>query len=153
MRLSKANTKKLIITAILIAVFVYLIQLQEKKAILTIIKTDGSEITFHVEVVTSHRQQELGLMNIKSLPKNDGMLFLFDKPQEIEMWMKNTYIPLDMIFIDKDRRIINIAKNTTPESEKIISSGGNVIAVLEINAMLTDEYSIDTTSKVRWPSL
>jgi len=89
---------------------------------------------FTVELATTGPQQERGLMFRKSLPEGHGMLFIFREAHPVAMWMKNTPLPLDMIFIDERGRIINIAENTVPESLDIIRSGGDTKAVLELAA-------------------
>jgi uncharacterized membrane protein (UPF0127 family) len=74
----------------------------------------------------------LGLMFRTSLADNAGMLFFYDRPQEITMWMRNTYIPLDMVFIRGDGIVHRIEAWTQPFSEEIISSGADVVACLEL---------------------
>jgi uncharacterized protein len=87
---------------------------------------------FSVEIATNDAERQKGLMFRKELPEGRGMLFDFGHDQDVSMWMKNTYISLDMLFIADDGRISRIAENTEPLSEKIISSGGPVRAVLEV---------------------
>jgi uncharacterized membrane protein (UPF0127 family) len=88
--------------------------------------------TFAVELAVNDEQRARGLMYRRELLEGRGMLFDFHREQEISMWMQNTYIPLDMIFIRGDGRIHRIAENTEPLSTRIISSGGPVRAVLEV---------------------
>jgi uncharacterized membrane protein (UPF0127 family) len=87
---------------------------------------------FSVELARTPAQRERGLMYVRELPEGRGMLFDFEQDQDVSMWMRNTYIPLDMLFIRGDGRILRIAENTTPMSERIIPSGGPVRAVLEV---------------------
>jgi len=87
---------------------------------------------FTVELAVTEQDRERGLMFRKQLPEGQGMLFDFKREQEVSMWMENTYIPLDMIFIRRDGRVWRIAENTEPLSRAIISSGGPVLAVLEV---------------------
>ena len=87
---------------------------------------------FAVEMAVTEAERAQGLMNRKSLPEGQGMLFDFQRDQEVGFWMKNTYIPLDMIFIRSDGRIMRIAENTEPLSERIVPSNGAVRAVLEV---------------------
>jgi len=87
---------------------------------------------FSVEIADTEPLREKGLMYRKSLPPGQGMLFDFHSDQPVRFWMKNTYIPLDMIFIRSDGRIVNIAENTTPMSEREVPSAGPVQAVLEV---------------------
>ena len=86
----------------------------------------------HAEVAADFSTRARGLMHRKGLAPNAGMLFIFDAPSEQCMWMKNTYIPLDMVFIDGDGRIQQIVEQTTPHSLAIISSREPALAVLEI---------------------
>jgi hypothetical protein len=87
---------------------------------------------FSVELADNEAEREKGLMFRKELPEGRGMLFDFHREQDVGFWMQNTYIPLDMIFIRGDGRILRIAENTTPLSTKIVPSGGPVRAVLEV---------------------
>src|SRR5947209_13211096 len=89
---------------------------------------------FAVEMAVTPQEQEKGLMFRRELPEGQGMLFDFQREQPTSFWMKNTYIALDMIFIRGDGRILRIAENTVPLSEALVSSGGPVRAVLEVNA-------------------
>ena len=101
---------------------------------LEIINDTGKPIQYHVEVAKTNEEQEEGLMNRLELKKNGGMLFLFNNEKKASFWMKNTLIPLDIIFINKNGSINKIYKNTIPKSRKRIISRGEVLAVLEINA-------------------
>ena len=89
---------------------------------------------FTVELAVDDAERERGLMFRKELPEGQGMLFDFQREREIAFWMKNTYISLDMIFIRGDGRILRIAENTQPLSERLVPSGGRVRAVLEVIA-------------------
>jgi hypothetical protein len=88
--------------------------------------------TFQVELAITPEEKEHGLMFRRELPDGQGMLFDFQFDQNVAFWMKNTYIPLDMLFIRGDGRILRIAENTEPLSERNIPSGGPVRAVLEV---------------------
>jgi len=98
---------------------------------LEIVSASGVHV-FSVELATNDEERERGLMYRKSVPDGQGMLFDFGAEQNVAMWMKNTLIPLDMIFIRGDGRIARIAENTEPMSTRIIPSGGPVRAVLEV---------------------
>jgi uncharacterized membrane protein (UPF0127 family) len=87
---------------------------------------------FQVEMAITPEEKERGLMFRRELPEGQGMLFDFQFDQNVAFWMKNTYIPLDMLFIRGDGRILRIAENTEPLSERNIPSGGPVRAVLEV---------------------
>ena len=101
---------------------------------LEIINDTGKLIKYHVEIAKTSEEQAEGLMHRLELKKNEGMLFLFDNEKKASFWMKNTLIPLDIIFINKNGSINKIYKNTIPKSKKRIISKGEVLAVLEINA-------------------
>jgi len=89
---------------------------------------------FSVEVMRTDAQRERGLMFRRYLPPDRGMLFDFKTEQPVMMWMKNTYLSLDMVFISRSGIVTSIAENTEPLSERIIPSGGPVYAVLELDA-------------------
>jgi hypothetical protein len=106
---------------------------------------------FTVEVVDTEPEREKGLMFRKELPEGRGMLFDFKRDQEVGFWMQNTYIPLDMIFIRGDGRILRIAENTEPLSTRIIPSNGPVRAVLEVIAGTVRKYGIAPGDRVASP--
>jgi uncharacterized protein len=89
---------------------------------------------FAVELATNDAERSRGLMFRKELPEGQGMLFDFQREQPVSFWMHNTYISLDMIFIRGDGRILSIAENTEPLSDRLVPSGGPVRAVLEVIA-------------------
>jgi uncharacterized protein len=100
---------------------------------LSIVTASGTH-DFSVEVMRTDPERERGLMFRRYMPRNRGMLFNFDVEQPVMMWMKNTYLPLDMIFMSKTGRVVAIAADTEPLSEAIIPSGLPAYAVLEVNA-------------------
>ena len=87
---------------------------------------------FSVEIAQTDAERSKGLMFRKELPEGQGMLFDFQRDQDVAMWMQNTYIPLDMLFIAGDGRIVNIVENTVPLSTRIVASARPVRAVLEV---------------------
>ena len=89
---------------------------------------------FSVDLATNDAERSRGLMFRKELPEGHGMLFDFQPEQPVAFWMHNTYISLDMIFIRGDGRILRIAENTEPMSDRLVPSGGPVRAVLEVIA-------------------
>ena len=95
---------------------------------------DGKKVklAFDVWLADNPRRMAQGLMFVRALPEMRGMLFVHESPKPMSMWMKNTYIPLDMVFIDGDGRIQQIVEQTTPHSLAIISSTEPALAVLEI---------------------
>ncbi|MEQ1867797.1 MAG: DUF192 domain-containing protein [Micropepsaceae bacterium] len=114
-----------------------------------IVETAKSERVFDVEVVREERERNRGLMFRQSMPDKSGMLFDYNPPQEVAFWMKNTYISLDIIFIDANGRIIRIAENTTPLSLEQIPSGGVARAVLEIKGGQSAKLGIKVGDRVR----
>lgn len=98
--------------------------------------------TFAVEVARTPAQQRRGLMFRQNLPKDQGMIFLYDRPQVLAMWMKNTFIALDMIFVRQDGTIARLHDRATPLSLDVISSHEEVIAVLEIGGGRAQELGI-----------
>ena len=111
----------------------------------------GEPRKFQVEMATTDQEKSVGLMFRTSLADDAGMLFPYGPPQEITMWMRNTYIPLDMVFIHADGTIARIEANTEPLSEAIISSGSAVSAVLEIAGGAASRLGIKPGDIVRHP--
>jgi uncharacterized protein len=106
---------------------------------------------FSVELATTEEEKTTGLMYRKELPEGKGMLFDFSPAQEVSMWMKNTYVSLDMIFIRPDGRILRIAEDTEPLSIKIISSRGAAKGVLEVVGGTARKYGIEPGDRVAHP--
>ena len=106
---------------------------------------------FAIEMATTEQEKEKGLMFRKELPDGRGMLFDFSPEQMVSMWMKNTYISLDMIFIRADGRVLRVAENTEPFSTRIIASGGPVKGVLEVVAGTARKYGIEPGDRVAHP--
>lgn len=106
---------------------------------------------FAVELATTDAERAQGLMNRKELPEGQGMLFDFHRDQDVGFWMKNTYISLDMIFIRSDGRIMRIAENTVPLSEKIVPSNSPVRGVLEVIAGTSRKLGIAVGDRVAHP--
>jgi len=104
--------------------------------------------TFAVEVAVTDEERQQGLMFRRELPEGRGMLFDFKQDQNVTMWMKNTYISLDMIFIRADGRIHRIAESTEPESTKVIAAGAPVRAVLEVIAGTAKKLGIRAGDRV-----
>lgn len=108
---------------------------------------------FTVEVARSEDEQATGLMNRSSLAANAGMIFPFDQPKYAAFWMKNTLIPLDMLFVRRDGSIDRIAENTVPLSLEPVASGGEVASVLELPGGTAARLGIDETAIVRWQAV
>jgi uncharacterized membrane protein (UPF0127 family) len=115
------------------------------------IATRNGVQVFAVEMATTEEEKTTGLMYRQELPDGKGMLFDFTPAQEVSMWMKNTFISLDMIFIRADGRILRIAENTEPQSTRIISSGGLAKGVLEVIAGTARKYGIAPGDRVAHP--
>ena len=106
---------------------------------------------FTVEVMRTRDQLERGLMFRRQMPADRGMLFDFGSPQPVSMWMKNTYLPLDMVFIAADGRVVSVKQNAEPMSEAIIPSGGDVLGVLEVNAGTAAKIGVKPGDRVMDP--
>jgi uncharacterized membrane protein (UPF0127 family) len=104
---------------------------------------------FKIAIADTEEKKMYGLMFLEKLPKEYGMLFPFKESQLVMMWMKNTKIPLDMIFIDVENEIATIAENAKPGSLELISSGREVKYVLEINAGLARELGLEVRQRVQ----
>ena len=104
---------------------------------------EGARTTWNVELADEPAEHSRGLMFRRSMPAKTGMLFDFGQPEPVSMWMRNTFISLDMVFICADGTVSRVAANTEPESEAIVSSGEDVRYVLEINAGEAARYGIE----------
>jgi uncharacterized membrane protein (UPF0127 family) len=114
------------------------------------ISQNGKVHGFRVEVARTFEQQQNGLMFRTRMGADEGMLFPNDPPEQRSFWMKNTVIPLDIVFIGADHRISNIAANAVPYSLDAINSAGPVIAVLELNGGRAAELGFTPGARVTW---
>jgi len=114
------------------------------------IKSGNARHQFNIWLAQTPEQQMQGLMYVSDLPTDEGMLFVQSKPREMGMWMKNTFIPLDMLFIDAKGRVMKIAANAEPHSLATISSGGPVSAVLELKGGEAARRGIRVGDRVSW---
>jgi uncharacterized membrane protein (UPF0127 family) len=119
---------------------------------LTITSSSGSH-KFQIELATDNAQREQGLMFRQAMAPDAGMLFIYDRTQPVAMWMENTYIPLDMLFIAADGHIVNIRQRAVPHSQENIPSAGPVKAVLELNGGTVARLDIKPGDKVVGPGL
>jgi len=117
------------------------------------ITTDDGVHTFSVELALTGREQARGLMYRDYLGEQQGMLFVYRRLQNVTMWMKNTFIPLDMIFINDDGSIARIHERAVPHSEAVIPSGGRVRAVLEVRGGTADRLGLEPGDRVEHPAL
>ena len=115
-----------------------------KEGELSIIKTasDSTKITMDIEIAKTDYEIQTGLMYRNSMAKNQGMLFVFNDARERSFYMKNTRIPLDLIFIDENKTIVSFQKNTTPLDERSLPSNAPSKYVLEVNAGMVDIWSV-----------
>ena len=111
---------------------------------------DGKRHEFRVEVARSAFEQAKGLMFRTGMGGDEGMLFPMEPPRKASFRKKNTVIPLDIIFVGTDRRIINIAANAVPYSEENLEAQGQTLAVLELNGGRAAELGIGPGDKVEW---
>ena len=108
----------------------------------------NKNITFNVEVAKTIEERRIGLMYRKNLLNNEGMLFIFPREKIIQLWMKNTYIPLDVIFISENKVIVDIKKNMEKLSETIVKSKVKSRYALEFNAGLINKLDIEIGDRV-----
>jgi uncharacterized membrane protein (UPF0127 family) len=118
---------------------------------LSIATQGGQKQAFKVEVARNDADRAQGLMFRRSMPADQGMLFDFARVEPVSMWMQNTYLPLDMLFIRADGTIARIAANTEPLSTRTIPSGEPVLAVLELNAGTAAKLGIKPGDRVEHP--
>ena len=114
------------------------------------ISQNGNTHTFRVEVAATMEQQQKGLMFRTAMGADEGMIFPSDQPEARSFWMKNTVIPLDIIFIGPDHMISNIAADAKPYSEEPIPSAGPAIAVLELNGGRAAQLGFTPGARVTW---
>jgi uncharacterized membrane protein (UPF0127 family) len=118
-----------------------------------VVVTAAGEHHFQVEIADEPRERARGLMFRREMAADEGMLFDFEEEQPASFWMRNTYIPLDMLFIRADGIIESIGERTTPLSEKSVTSRGPVRYVLEINGGLSDQLGIEAGDSVAGPAM
>ncbi|WP_444665738.1 DUF192 domain-containing protein [Cereibacter changlensis] len=113
----------------------------------------GGSARFTVEIADTPGERAQGLMNRESMPRSHGMLFLYEQPQPASFWMKNTLIPLDMIFAGPDGTVKTVHENAVPLDETAIPGGDGILAVLEINGGLARRMGIAPGTVLRHPGL
>ncbi len=123
-----------------------------EKDTLQIKKQDGEILDFNVELATTDKERSQGLMFRKNLADNEGMLFIFNNPVRAAFWMKNTFIPLDMIFIHPDGAIHHIHHNAKPQDLTKISSNFPALAVLEVPGGLSSRMGITIGDQILHPA-
>lgn len=115
---------------------------------LVILNDDGDRLSFDIYLATSFEQQRRGLMFVRDLPEKTGMLFVYDDDSMRSMWMKNTYIPLDIVFARRDGSVSSVIHDTEPLSLQSLSSIEPVTYVLELNAGVARRYKIGAASQL-----
>ncbi len=115
------------------------------------IDTASGAHRFRIELMSTDAEREYGLMNRHSLPRDQGMLFDFHVQQPVTFWMKDTYIPLDMIFISKEGRVVSVKHDAKPLDEALIASGAPTLGVLEVNAGVADAIGVEVGDAVHHP--
>ena len=136
------KTLKIFLSVCLVALFLLILVFYFNRKQTLTIHTNNGEIQYRVESALTPTEQQKGLMYRKHLASRNGMIFIFNPPRVARMWMKNTLIPLDMVFFDRMGRVSRVHKNAIPRDETVISSMVPVFGVLEINAGEAQKYDI-----------
>jgi len=116
------------------------------------IRGDWGQAAYSVEIADTPQTRQQGLMFRESMARNAGMLFIFERPQTVGFWMKNTLIPLDLLFIDQTGVVKRVHSNAIPGDLTTIPGGDGIFAVLEINGGLAQSYGINEGSEIRHPA-
>ena len=116
------------------------------------LKGEWGQARFTIDVADDAQERSQGLMNVPSMPRSKGMLFVYEQVSAVTFWMENTLIPLDMLFIREDGVVTHIHENAIPLDRTSIPGGPPVLAVLEINGGLASTYGITTGTQVRHPA-
>ena len=111
------------------------------------------KVTIDIEIADNDDKREIGMMGRTVMEERQGMLFVFDQEHMASFWMKNTILPLDIIFVDKTGEIVTICRNTTPFSEQSYSAVALTLFVVEVNAGFTDKYDIKEGDSIVWRRL
>jgi uncharacterized membrane protein (UPF0127 family) len=113
---------------------------------------DFGQANFKVDVADDDQERAQGLMFVESMPTLEGMLFVYEGPRRATFWMRNTLIPLDMLFVGPDGTVQRIHQNAIPGDETTIDGGENVLAVLEINGGLSKRLGITAGAQIQHPA-
>lgn len=154
---------KIAVVIVLIGIFVLLVfpdLFKKQKEEYYVFKKDG-ELTFYtesnepivtidIEIADTEYKRQLGLMKRKELGESEGMLFIFPIETRQSFWMRNTLLSLDMIFVNSERKIVTIHKNTTPLSDQSYPSTAPALYVVEVNAGFTSRYNINEGDLINW---
>lgn len=124
-----------------------------RRSTLQIATPDARLHTFKIWLADDPGRRARGLMFVKHLEDDEGMLFIYDQPQPVAMWMKNTFIPLDMLFVAADGKVMHVVENTTPHSLETIESNGFALAVVELKAGTAKRLRIAKGARVMHAAL
>ncbi len=116
------------------------------------VRGDFGAASFAVEIADDAAERAQGLMNRSSMPMGQGVLFVYERPQPVSFWMRNTLIPLDMIFVDQSGRVTRVHEEAVPLDETPIPGGDDVLVVLEINGGLAERIGIEEGDEMRHPA-
>ena len=117
----------------------------KKQGYLSFLNSEKQQITsIDIEIADNEFTREKGLMYRRSMDENQGMLFIFESSAERYFWMKNTYIPLDIIYVNEKKEIVSIQKSAIPLSEESLPSFKDAMYVVEVNAGFTDKFKINS---------
>ena len=123
----------------------------QKEGTLAFVQSSGDTLkTIDIEIADTNAERERGLMRRRSLGYNRGMLFIFDTVDDSGMWMKNTPLPLDIVFVSPDSQVINIVRRTTPFSEETITPTAPKKFVVEIRSGFANRFGLTDSTHVRW---
>ena len=117
------------------------------------VRSGSSSASFTVEIADTEEERALGLMNRPEMAPFNGMLFVYPRPQSVSFWMKNTLIPLDMLFIDETGTVQSIHRNATPLSTESIPGGQDIKLVLEINGGMAEMLGLAPGAELRHPAI
>jgi len=117
-----------------------------------VLRGDWGQARFSIELADDEAERAEGLMFRESMPKNAGMLFMYPAPKQVAFWMKNTMIPLDMIFLDETGTVKRVHKMAKPYDTTPIRGGEGILAVLEINGGLAQTLGITEGSEIHYPA-
>lgn len=117
------------------------------------LRGDWGQARFRIEIADSSGERAQGLMNREAMARGSGMLFIYPYPQSVAFWMRNTLIPLDMLFLDATGVVMGVHHNAIPLDETPIPGGDDILMVLEINGGLAQALGITVGSELRHPSI
>lgn len=140
-----------LLLVLVVVILIYFLTMDERVSIT--IKGKHSAVSYLVEIADTQEKAMQGLMGRKSMPQDQGMLFVFPQPQFIKMWMKNTYIPLDMVFFNSHNQVIYLYEGARPMDESIISCPWPAQKVLELNAGQIRKQAIQVGDEILLKSL